>query len=64
MIMNLDWIGLAFNVGFLFVGLAFYLVIYNKTKLKKKENMQYPIMAACVLAAIIIGGVLRKIIGI
>jgi len=62
--MNLDWIGLAFNVGFLFIGLAFYIVVYNKTSLKEKVNMQYPIMAACVLAAIIIGGIIRKVIGL
>ncbi len=60
----MDWIGLVFNVVFLFVGLAFYLVIYNKIKGDKYEKYQYAIMAGCILGGVILGGIIRKILGL
>ncbi|MCR5468776.1 MAG: hypothetical protein K6F37_07435 [Lachnospiraceae bacterium] len=60
----MDWVGLVFNVVFLFLGLGFYLVIYNKIKGKDLEKFQYGIMAACILVSVIIGGILRKILGL
>ncbi|MCR5273164.1 MAG: hypothetical protein K6E13_09290 [Lachnospiraceae bacterium] len=60
----MDWIGLIFNVVFLFVGLAAYLIIYNKIKGNKYEKFQYAIMAVCILGGVIIGGILRKILGL
>ena len=60
----MDWIGLICNVVALFLGLAIFLIFSNSEFGKRYAKYQYPIMAACLLIAVLIGGLVRKVFGI
>ena len=56
---KMDWIGLICNLVALVAGLFLYIGITNSKFGKKYENLQYGIMLVCVIAACVIGGVLK-----
>ncbi len=59
----MNWSGLIINLVAIFAGLAIYILIMNSKWGKEHEEIQYAIMLVAVLAACLIGGLLRFIIG-
>ncbi len=58
----MDWTGLIINLIAIFAGLFIYIGISNTQWGRDHEEYQYAIMLAAVLAACLIGGVLRMVI--
>ncbi len=59
----MDWAGLIVNVAAIFIGLAIFLGIINSKWGKEHQDIQYFIMLVAVLAACVIAGVLRLLVG-
>ena len=59
----MDWLGLTINLVAIFVGLAIYIGIGHTKWGKEHTEYQYAIMLAAILAACVVGGVLRAVIG-
>jgi len=55
----MDWAGLIINVAAIFAGLALYIVILRTKWGQEHEGYQYAIMLLCIIAACLIGGLLR-----
>lgn len=59
----MDWLNMIINVIAIFAGLGIYLgVMYTKWG-REHEGYQYAIMLAAILAACLVGGLLRFIFG-
>lgn len=59
----MDWAGLMINVAAIFIGLAFYLGISHTKWGEDHREYQYAIMLGAVLAACVVAGVLRGLVG-
>lgn len=60
----MDWAGLIVNVAAIFIGLAFYLWISHTKWGREHREYQYAIMLGAILAACIVAGGLRALVGI
>lgn len=54
----MEFTKLIINVATVFIGLFLYLAVMNSPIGKKYEKYQYAIMAACIILAIIVGGII------
>lgn len=59
----MDWIGLMINLTAIFAGLGLFIGIGHTKWGKEHTEYQYAIMLATILAACVIGGILRVVIG-
>ena len=55
----MDWFNLIINVIAIFIGLGVYLIIMHTKWGREHEQYQFAIMLAAVLAACLVGGILR-----
>lgn len=59
----MDWTGLLINLFAIFAGLAIYIGVGNTKWGKEHSQYQYAIMLVAILAACLIGGALRVLVG-
>lgn len=59
----MDWAGLLINVAAIFIGLAFYLGISHTAWGETHREYQYAIMLGAILAACVVAGGLRVVVG-
>lgn len=59
----MDWLGLTINLIAIFAGLGLYIWIGHTKWGKEHQEYQYAIMLAAILAACLVGGVLRVVVG-
>lgn len=55
----MDWQNLIINIIGIFAGLAIYIIVMNTKWGEEHADFQYAIMLVSILAACIVGGVLR-----
>lgn len=60
----MDWKGLISSVAALFAGLLLYILFVNSKIGKKYEHYQYAVMVAVIIAACVIGGILKYLLGL
>lgn len=60
---EMDWTGLFVNVAAIFIGLAFYLGISHTKWGEKHREYQYAVMLGAILAACVVAGMLRVLVG-